>query len=185
MACDRAFGNMSKMIKSTMIIGDPLDLVDIANNCKSCSAEWLPRDQHIDWKEYLAQYYTTDATFMKIDDEPLLMKNRWFSFGFSQVEDGPSGSSILVQHYPSEIRARLSFDGTAVWKSYRVEQTNSRRAAAFGNFLTYRSQLQLENERIKDLQIQKQWLPLKYNNLEIYNLEERTDESEDEQDSKS
>ena len=113
------------------------------------------------------------------------MKSRWFSFGFSQIEDGPSGGSILVQHYPNEIRARLSFDRTAVWKSYRVEQTKSRRAAAFETFIAYRSQLQLENERIKDLKIQKEWLPFKYRGLQIYNLEEKKDESEDEKDSKS
>jgi hypothetical protein len=186
MACDRAFGTMSNLIKRRETIGDPLELVDIANECKNCSAEWLPRDQHIDWKEYLAQiYHTTDGSFMKIDEEPLLMKSRWFSFGFSQIEDGLSGNSILVQHYPNEIRARLSFDGKAVWKSYRVEQTKSRGVVAFENFPAYRSQLLLENERIKDLQIQKQWLPSKYKNLEIYNLEERKGGSEDKQGSKS
>jgi len=186
MAPDRAFGNVSKQVKKREIIGDPFELKDIINtDCKGCSAEWLPRDEHIDWKTYLAQYYTTDGSFMKFDDEPLLMKSRWFSFGFSQIEDGLSGDSILIQHYPNEIRARLSFDQTAVWRSYRVEEATTRRPEAFETFVAYPSQLLLEDERIKDLACQRQWLPSKYRDLDIYNLKENGKESPDDQDSDS
>ena len=116
---------------------------------------------------------------MKIDDEPLLMKSRWFSFGFSQIEDGLSGDSILIQHYPNEIRARLSFDHTAVWRSYRVEEATTRRPEAFETSVAYPSQLLLEDERIKDLTCQRQWLPSKYRDLDIYNLKNNGKESQD------
>ena len=157
-------------------------------DCKGCSAEWLPRDQHIDWKKYLAQYYEASSKFMHIDDEgPLLMRSRWFSFGFSQVDDvKQSGESVLVQHFPNEIRCRLSFDRSAVWKSYREEQTKMARVKTFDTFIAYPTQLKLENKRIQDLKMQKQWLPLKYRDLDIYNLEEHENdgrESESEQES--
>ena len=88
-----------------------------------------------------------DRKFLYIDDEPLLMRARWFSFGFTQVEDEPStGGSVLVQHYPNEIRLCLSFDKQAQWESFRVEQLSisARNAESYDSFLAYPKQLKLE-----------------------------------------
>jgi len=71
------------------VIGNPTEIKDIINkNNKNTKAEWIPRDHHFDWGSYFAQYYSTDNKFMRVEDESHLMKSRWFSFGFCQVQDG-------------------------------------------------------------------------------------------------
>ena len=87
------------------VIGNPTEIKDIINkHIKNTKAEWIPPDHHFDWGSYLSQYYSVDKKFMPVDDEPLLMKSRWFSFGFYQVQD-ENGESILVQQFNSEIRS--------------------------------------------------------------------------------
>jgi hypothetical protein len=171
---DRAFGNVSKQMKKKKVIGDPYELMDLINEkCKNSTAMWLEREQHFDWGKYLAQFYEVDRNFMRVDQEPLLMKSRWFSFGWSQLPlDAMSGQSVLVQQYPNEIKSRMSLDMSNNWKSFRVEQKRSHTTAAFDTFIAYPDILKLDKKRIRDLCKQKEWLPEKYRDLDIYNLEE-------------
>jgi hypothetical protein len=120
---------------------------------------------------------------MRVNGEPLLMKARFFSFGFTQVQDKDTCESVLVQNFPNEIRIRVVFDMDSEWKSFRVQQENPRQASTYDTFIAYPQPLKLENNRIKDLRRQREWLPGKYNDLEIYNLSDRgaaTDSQEDE-----
>jgi len=96
---DRAFGDVSRKLKKHEIIGNPIEIKDIINKrSKNTKAGWVQRDHHFDWGSYLVQYYSTDNKFMRVvEDEPLLMKSRWFSFGFCQVQD-ENGEYILVHN---------------------------------------------------------------------------------------
>jgi hypothetical protein len=171
MACDRAFGNVSKQLKKREIIGDPRELMDVINDdCKNATAQWLERKQHFDWGGYRKQYYSPDRDFMRVNGEPLLMKARCFSFGFTQIQDQESNQTVLVQNYPNEIRIRLLFDNDSEWKSFRVQQENTRRASTYDTFIAYPHPLKLEKDRIRDLRKQREWLPGKYKDLDIYNL---------------
>jgi hypothetical protein len=176
--CDRTFGQISKRIRSKEIIGDPRELIDIIKN-KTCSAAWLPRSKHFDWRNYLEQFYTPGNDFMYENDDPLLMKARCFSFGFSDVV-GENRSVVTVQHHRNEIRCRLSFDETSQWHSYIVELNVQ--GAKHEKTVAYPKPLTLENARIRDLRAQKEWLPRKYTNCSIYNLEEEEAIGEDEGD---
>jgi hypothetical protein len=183
---DRAFGNIAKQLKKREVIGNPLELMQVINSkCKDSHAVWLERKKHIDWNQYLDQYYTTDKTFMRVDNEPLLRKSRWFSFGFSQVRDRDHGASshdsVLVQHFPNEIRSRSNFETTSAWISHRIEQKQPKRAVPFDDCIAYRG-LQLENARIKDLRCQRDWLPARYRDLDIYNLDIHADSPDDNDD---
>jgi hypothetical protein len=168
---DRAFGDVSRKLKKHEVIGDPTEIKDIINKqSKNTKAEWIPRDHHFDWGSYLSQYYSTDKKFMRVDDVPLLMKSRWFSFGFCQVQD-ENGESILVQQFTNEIRSRLSFNTKSEWKSFRVDKQKTKSPRSFSDFVAYPEQLHLERARIKDLAQQREWLPVKYRELDIYNLD--------------
>ena len=42
MACDRAFGNVSKQTKKREVIGDPKELMEVINDdCKNTTAQWV------------------------------------------------------------------------------------------------------------------------------------------------
>ena len=171
MAPDRAFGNVSKQLKKREVIGDPKELMDVINeDCKNATAQWLQRKHHFDWGGYLEQYYKPDRDFMRVDGNALLMKARWFSFGFTEVQDQETGQSVLVQNFPNEIKIRLVFDMDSEWKSFRVRQENPRRASTYDTFVAHPQPLKLDRNRIRDLRKQRQWLPAKYTDLEIYNL---------------
>ena len=138
MACDRAFGSVSKQMKRRAVIGDPKEIIEVINDdCKNTTAQWLDRKQHFDWRSYIGQYYSPDRDFMRVNDEPLLMKARFFSFGFTQVEDQESRQTVLVQNYPNEIRIRLVFDNDSEWKSFRVQQEHPRRASTHDAYVAY------------------------------------------------
>ena len=109
---------------------------------------------------------------MRVDGQPLLMKARYFSFGFTQVQDPEAHQSVLVQNYPNEIKIRLSFDRESEWKSFRVQQKTPGQASTYDTFVAYPKPLQLEKNRIRDLQKQREWLPAKYRDQDIYNLNE-------------
>ena len=98
------------------------------------------------------------------------MKARCFSFGFTEVQDQETGQSVLVQNFPNEIKIRLVFDMDSEWKSFRVRQENPRRASTYDTFVAHPQPLKLDRNRIRDLRKQRQWLPAKYTDLEIYNL---------------
>jgi hypothetical protein len=153
----------------------------INNDCKNASAQWLERKQHFDWGGYLEQYYSPDRDFMRVDGQPLLMKARFFSFGFTQVLDQETRHSILVQNYPNEIRIRLVFDMDSEWQSFRVQQEDSRRASTYDTFIAHPQPLKIEKNRIRDLRKQRQWLPGKYKDLDIYNLNDDDAASSDSQ----
>ena len=171
MAPDRAFGNVSKQLKKREVVGDPRELMEVINeDCKNATAQWLDRKQHFDWGGYLEQYYSPDKDFMRVNDEPLLMKARFFSFGFTQVQDTETRQSVLVQKFPNEIRIRLVFDMDSEWKSFRVQQKKPKRASTYDTFVAHPQPLKLEKNRIRDLRKQREWLPGKYKELDIYNL---------------
>ena len=113
------------------------------------------------------------------------MKTRQFSFGFTEIEDEKTGSTVLIQHRRNEIRTRLSIEKGAEWLSFDVPLKNPRNPLPVENFIAYPHPLELENKRIKDLRSHKAYLPAKYHQIEIYNLpdndiskEEELDESE-------
>jgi hypothetical protein len=146
---DRAFGNVSQTLKKIKVIGDPRELETIINSrVKNTTAQWLDRADHFDWNGYLSQYYTPDKKFMYVDNQPLLMKSRWFSFGYSEAFDHSSGRSILIEHKPHELRARLSFDSSTDWHLYVAKAHKVRRRRAFDTFTAYPEPLILKNERI-------------------------------------
>ena len=181
MAPDRAFGNVSKQLKKIEVIGDPKELMEVINkDCTNASAQWLERKQHFDWGAYLEQYYSPKKDFMRVNGQPLLMKARFFSFGFTQVQDKETRQSVLVQNYPNEIRIRLVFDIDSEWKSFRVQQENPRRASTYDTFIAHPQPLKLQKNRIRDLRKQRQWLPEKYKDLDIYNLKDDDAASDDE-----
>ena len=107
---------------------------------------------------------------MRVNGKPLLMKARFFSFGFTQVQDPETRQSILVQNYPNEIKIRLVFDMDSEWQSFRVQQKTPRRASTYDRFVAYPSPLKLDRNRTRDLRKQREWLPAKYMHLDIYNL---------------
>ena len=154
----------------------------IIGKCKHTSAQWLERPQHFDWAAYLAQYYDKSGRFFCVDEEPLLMKTRWFSFGFSDIFD-ENGSVITLPHDTNEIRARLSFDAHSDWKTFLVTAASGApgpRKGAHTAFVAYPEDLAVENERIRDLRKQKRWLPRRYHGVNIYNLLEVEEEDDDE-----
>jgi len=65
------------------------------------------------------------------------------------------------------------------WKSFRVDRKTTKNPRPVRDFVAYPEHLQLERARIKDLAKQKEWLPLKYRDLDIYNLEMESSESGD------
>ena len=183
MAPDRAFGNVSKQLKKKEVIGDPKELMQVINDdCKNTRAQWLDRTQHFDWGSYLGQYYNTDKGFLRVNGEPLLMRARCFSFGFTQVQDENTHQSILIQNYPNEIKIRLVFDMDSKWQSFRVQQKTSQRALTYDTFEAYLEPLKLEKKRIRDLRKQREWLPAKYRNLDIYNLSDEDAASDSNED---
>jgi hypothetical protein len=174
MAPDRAFSTVSKQLKKKKTIGDPHEIMELINaSCKNSLAEWVPRMQHYDWVSYLSQYYVTNSNFLRIDDEPLLMRSRQFSFGFCCSYDEHTNTTLLIQQFQSEIRICLEFQMNSPWKSFFVEQKENKDAKPFSEFFAYPDPLILENKRIRDLQRYKDWLPACYRELTIYNLEER------------
>ena len=64
-------------------------------------------------------------------------------------------------------------------KIVREDRKTTKNPRLVRDFVAYPEQLQLERDRIKDLAKQKEWLPLKYRDLDIYNLEMESSESGD------
>ena len=184
MAPDRAFGNFSRQLKKREIIADPKEMMEVVNeDCKNASAQWLERKQHYDWRGCLHQFYSPERDFMRLNGEAFLMKARFFSFGFTQVQDQESRQTILVQNFPNKIRIRQVFDNDSEWKSFRVQQEKPRRASAYDTFVAYPKPLRLELDRIRDLRKQKEWLPIIYKDLDMYNQKDEdavSDSQEDE-----
>jgi hypothetical protein len=145
----------------------------INDDCKNATAQWLARKQHFDWGGYLEQYYNTDRDFLRVNGKPLLMKARSFSFGFTQVQDQETQQSILVQNYPSEIKICLIFDMDSECESFRVQQKTPKWASTYDTFAAYPKQVKLEKNRIRDLRKQREWLPAKYRDLDIYNFNDK------------
>jgi hypothetical protein len=67
------------------------------------------------------------------------------------------------------------------WKSFRVQQETSRRASAYDTFIAHPQPLKIEKNRIRDLRKQRQWLPAKYKDLDIYNLNDDDAASEEDE----
>ena len=179
MAPDRAFGNVAKQLKKKQVIGDPKELMHVINDdCKNTRAQWLDRTQHFNWGSYLGQYYNTDKDFLRVNGEPLLMRARCFSFGFTQVQDEETNQSILVQNYQNEIKIRLVFDMDSEWHSFRVDQATPKRAATYDAYVAYPEPLKIDRNRIRDLRKQREWLPAKYQDLVMYSLND-TDAASD------
>ena len=115
------------------------------------------------------------------------MKARFFSFGFTQVQDEETQQSVLVQNSPNEIKIRTVFDIDGKWNSFSwVQEEKPRRASTFDNFDAYPEPLKIEKSRIRDLRKQSRWLPAKYRHLPMYNLDDddaaASDSQEDEAD---
>jgi hypothetical protein len=148
MACDRAFGSVSKQMTRRAVIGDPKSILKVINDCKNTTAQWLDRNSiSIGGATYLGHYYSPDRDFIRVDDEPLLMKARFFSFGFTQVEDQESRQTVLVQNCPNEIRIRLVFDNGSEWKSFRVQQKHPRRASTHDAVVAYPQPLHIKTRK--------------------------------------
>ena len=180
---DQAFAQVSKAIKKKTVIADPKELLNIIDDdCKNCSAQWLQRQKHIDWGDYLRQYYVADKSFLRVNGIPLLRKARTFEFGFSQVFDPDTNQSIILQNNTNEIKVKLSFEQDAKLYSFSVEQNDDPEKQTYSNFPAHRRRLKLEKKRIKDLIFQKKYLPARYNtdDIEIYNLDPTADAIEDE-----
>ena len=184
---DVAFAHVSKQFKNHTVIADPRQLAQIINNeCKNMSAQWLNREKHIDFGSYLRQYYFTD-NFLRVDGEPLLMKARMFEFGFSQIFDKDTNTSIVVQSNVNEIKIKLSFDNDANLYSYTVQQQPDEVKRRNCSHFLYTEPLKLERNRIKDLLFQRRYLPQTYNTdeIEIYNLDPEHDACENDDSSDS
>lgn len=173
---DQSFGQISRHLKKRKVIGDPLEIVELINECTNITAESHFRDEHIDWTSYLGQYYKTNRNFLRFAGEAMLMKARWFSFGYSEMKD--NNRTIMVRHRKREIRLRTSFEQKD-WKSFIVDGVKTRRPKAHTHpdFAAYQEALPIGNAKIHDLRSLKQFLPRKYHNVEIYNLSSE-DESE-------
>jgi hypothetical protein len=90
-----------------------------------------------------------------------------------------SRSTVLLPQYANEIRSRQSLDKSSPWTSHRVEQKTPINAKAFDRFVAYKEPIQLEKERVHDLRVQRDWLPVKYRDIDIYNLQVDGDDDED------
>ena len=165
---DQAFGLISKAVKKKQVIGNPHEYIEIVDKLKKCKCEWLERNKHYDWGKYLKQYYSTGSDFMKsTDGEPFLMKSKWFSFGFSEII--LDRKRVMIQHRSNEIRSRVSLSDTD-WNLYSVQlKDHDISNKTYDFFIAHTSRIKLENKLIKDLCKQKDWVPVKYRELDIYN----------------
>ena len=95
--CDRSFAHIGQHMKKRKVIADPKELLEIGNETKNCNSHWLEREQRIyNWYAYLEQFFAIDNKLLYHDERPTLMKTRQFSFGFTDIEDEKTGSTVLI-----------------------------------------------------------------------------------------